>query len=238
MKRLSLTSEQRADIIKWSWQASLGLCGYAGIIMLAAGRVDWLWGWVFIAVLGAALAAHVLVLVPIDPDLLVERSGGMRQEGAKTWDIWLASISAGVLPMFSWIVAGLELRFSWTDPKPLSMHLLGVVLALAGWSLFIWSMASNPFFAETVRIQDDRGHRVASKGPYAWIRHPGYAGACLSFLASPLILGSTWAWIPTLLGIAGYVLRTVLEDDTLQKELEGYQDYAARVRYRLIPRLW
>lgn len=238
MKKHALTSTQREEIFKWSWQAFLGWCGYGAVIMLSAGRLDWLWGWIFIAIIGAALAAHVLVLVPIDPNLLVERSGGMRQEGAKSWDIWLASISAGVLPMIAWIVAGLELRFAWTGPKPPGMHLLGVALSFAGWALFIWSMASNPFFAETVRIQDERGHRVASEGPYRWIRHPGYAGACTTLFASPLILGSYWGWVPTVLGIAGFVLRTALEDKTLQAELDGYVEYTHQVRYRLIPGLW
>ena len=140
--------------------------------------------------------------------------------------------------MISWVIAGLELRFAWTEPKHLWTHFLGIALAIAGWSLFLWAMASNPFFAENVRIQHDRGHKVANSGPYACIRHPGYAGACTTLLASPLILGSFWAWIPTLLAIAGYVLRTALEDKTLLLELNGYQQYAEQVRCRLVPRLW
>jgi protein-S-isoprenylcysteine O-methyltransferase Ste14 len=97
-------------------------------------------------------------------------------------------------------------------------------------------MACNPFFSESVRIQVN--HQVAKNGPYKWVRHPGYAGACLQFIATPLILGSWWAVIPAFLAIAGYVFRTALEDRTLINELPGYPDYAQLVRHRLLPGIW
>ena len=107
-----------------------------------------------------------------------------------------------------------------------------------GYALFMWAMVSNAYFSEVVRIQEDRGHQVATDGPYRFVRHPGYAGAILSFLGSPLLLGSWWAFIPTALGVGGYILRTALEDKTLQLELGGYREYTERVRYRLIPGVW
>lgn len=102
----------------------------------------------------------------------------------------------------------------------------------------VWAMVSNAFFTEVVRIQEDRGHYVATDGPYRFVRHPGYSGAILAFLGTPLLLGSWWAFIPTAIGISGYVLRTALEDKTLQLELEGYQAYTEQVPYRLIPWVW
>ena len=102
----------------------------------------------------------------------------------------------------------------------------------------LWAMASNPFFATTVRIQDDRGHRVVSSGPYRLVRHPGYFGSLIYNLVIPLVLGSLWTFLPALLTIALLVLRTRLEDRTLQAELPGYPEYAAVVRHQLIPGVW
>ena len=233
-----ISAEDRKTILKWCIQAAVGLAGYAAILFLAAGRLDWLWGWVFMGLTAIFLASHVVLLVPINPDLLVERAGGLRQEGGKRWDRWLAALAGGVFPIVSWIVAGLDLRFAWSSPKSLGVHLIGTGAVVLGFALFMWAMVSNAFFSEVVRIQEDRGHKVATDGPYRFVRHPGYTGAILSFLGSPLLLGSWWAFIPTAIGIGGYVLRTALEDKTLQLELEGYQAYTEQVHYRLIPGVW
>jgi protein-S-isoprenylcysteine O-methyltransferase Ste14 len=233
-----ISTEDRKTILNWCIQAAYGLVGYAAILVLAAGRLDWLWGWVFIGLMAIFLASHVVLLVPINPDLLVERAGGLRQEGGKQWDRWVATLSAGVFPIVSWIVAALDLRFGWSAPKPLAVHLVGMGAVVLGLALFMWAMVSNAYFSEVVRIQEDRGHQVATDGPYRFVRHPGYSGAILAFLGTPLLLGSWWALIPAGFGVGGYILRTALEDKTLQLELEGYQAYAERVRYRLIPGVW
>jgi len=233
-----ISVEDRQTILKWCIQSAGGLVGYAAIIFLAAGRLDWLWGWIFIGLTAIFLASHVVLLVPINPDLLVERAGGLRQEGGKRWDRWLAALAGGVFPVASWYIAGLDLRLAWSLPKPLAVHLIGMGAVILGFALFMWAMVSNAYFSEVVRIQGDRGHKVATEGPYRFVRHPGYTGAILSFLGSPLLLGSWWAFIPTAIGIGGYVLRTALEDKTLQLELEGYQAYTEQVHCRLIPGVW
>lgn len=96
----------------------------------------------------------------------------------------------------------------------------------------------QPFFSAMVRIQAERGHAVISQGPYRFVRHPGYAGGIVYQIAVPLVLGSWWAFIPSLLAVACLILRTVLEDHTLHSELDGYQDYAQHVPYRLFPGIW
>ena len=98
--------------------------------------------------------------------------------------------------------------------------------------------AVNKFFEPSVRIQTDRGHHVIDTGPYAIIRHPGYAFGFAFFLGIPLALGSLWGLIPAIIMSALLVVRTVLEDRTLQNELPGYKQYAERVRYRLVPGVW
>lgn len=233
-----MTAETKQAIIKWCLQSLLGLIGYALIIFLSAGTVNWVWGWVLISLLAVFLLAHPLILVPRNPELLVERGKGIRAEGVKSWDLWIAPIAAGVMPVISWMVAGLDLRFGWTRSISIIWHLLGMIGIAAGFVLFLWALACNAYFSEGVRIQEERGHSVARDGPYRYIRHPGYCGAILSQLSTPMLLGSTWAVIPSLLSALFYILRTYLEDRTLVSELPGYREYARMTRFRLLPGVW
>jgi protein-S-isoprenylcysteine O-methyltransferase Ste14 len=236
--RQEITPETGRAIVKWIVQAAFGMAGYGLILFLAAGRLDWIWGWALLGVLTAFLAAHVLILVPIDPELLAEREKGLRGPGVKAWDKWVSALAAGVLPVASWVVAGLDTRFGWTGPMPLAYHVGGLLFMLLGFALFLWAMASNAFFSEGVRIQEERGHAVATGGPYRYVRHPGYVGAMLAQLATPFLLGSPWAFVPGVGSVALYAVRTHLEDRTLMEELPGYREYAGRTRYRLLPGVW
>jgi protein-S-isoprenylcysteine O-methyltransferase Ste14 len=230
--------QTRRKIVLWCVQSALGLVGYAVVIFLAAGSIRWVWGWVLIGVSAAALVGHVVVLVPINPDLLAERQEGFRPEGTKRWDRWLTMSAASLGTVVMWVIAGLEVRFRWTAGMALPAHISGVAVTVLGYALFLWAMASNAFFAEGVRIQTDRGHTVAAGGPYRFVRHPGYAGAILAEAATPLLLGSPWALIPAAGSVICYVIRTLLEDRTVMMELEGYETFACSTRYRLVPGLW
>ncbi|UCC65296.1 MAG: isoprenylcysteine carboxylmethyltransferase family protein, partial [Anaerolineae bacterium] len=149
-----------------------------------------------------------------------------------------AIFAAGMGTMVSWVVAGLDARFEWSTSVPLALHIGGLIASVLGWALFMWAMGANAFFSEAVRIQEERGHTVVTNGPYRYVRHPGYVGAILALLATPLLLGSLWALVPAGLAAIGYVVRTGLEDKTLQEELDGYKDYTRQVRYRLLPGVW
>jgi protein-S-isoprenylcysteine O-methyltransferase Ste14 len=230
--------ETRHEIVKWIVQAAAGWVGYALILFISAGTLEWIWGWLMLIVIGIFLAAHPIILIPINPALLVEREKGLREKGVKTWDRWITMLAGGVFPIVAWIMAGLDFRFGWTESLPLAVHLGGLLVLVLGFALFLWAMASNAFFAEGVRIQTERGHTVATDGPYRYVRHPGYSGAILSMVATPVLLGSPWALIPAIISAALYVVRTSLEDKLLKAELPGYQDYAHRTRYRLVPGIW
>ena len=119
-----------------------------------------------------------------------------------------------------------------------SVFFFGYVLLCIGMAGVTWAEAVNKFFEPSVRIQTDRGHKVIDTGPYAIIRHPGYAFGCLVFLGIALALGSLWALIPAILLCLLLVVRTIWEDQTLREELAGYEEYAQRVRYKLIPGVW
>jgi protein-S-isoprenylcysteine O-methyltransferase Ste14 len=203
------------------------------VLRFTSGRPDWTRAWLFVA---CTLISQCVVGVMIkrrSPDLLVERS--RIREGTKSWDKIIVPIIGAVGPIATWVVAGLDIRSHW--PTPVEPMWSGVAFAVLFVGMYLTSsaMLANRFFAATVRIQTDRGHKVVDHGPYAWIRHPGYAGAGVFTLAAPIAIGSWVATIPAILTVVVLIVRTALEDQTLQNELPGYKDYACRVKYRLIP---
>jgi protein-S-isoprenylcysteine O-methyltransferase Ste14 len=202
-----------------------------------AGHWEWWQGWVFIAV-NVLMSAISRGLVAIkNPSLIKERASFTASEGIKTWDKKLVPLVV-YLPLLVMIVAALNLRYAWQPQVPFWLQMLGLVGMVLGLALNTWAMVVNRFFSSVVRIQTDRGHIVVSDGPYRGIRHPGYASAILANLSFPFLLGSYWAQVPMVFVLVVIIIRTLLEDSTLQAELPGYRDYATRVRYRLLPGIW
>jgi len=205
--------------------------------LLISWRWNWweAWAYAIICILGFALSRALAARR--HPDLLAERARFMQHEDAKAWDKILAplvGLSGGLIPL----VAGLDRLFGWSPTFSLPLKILALVFLLAGYALGAYALIENRFFSGMVRIQTERGQKVVSSGPYRWMRHPGYTGALWAYLATPLFLDSAWAFLPALLLTIVLVIRTSLEDRTLQAELEGYHDYARRVRYRLLPGVW
>jgi protein-S-isoprenylcysteine O-methyltransferase Ste14 len=203
------------------------------ITLLAAGRLDWFWAWLCI---GIFCVFDVLSIVLVDPGLLIERT--RRSEDQKAWDIPLVGLAVGLLPILSFIVAGLDERFGWGPDIPVTVQWIAVAAIAVGYGIIVWSMRVNAFFSSIVRIQTDRGHQVMTGGPYQIVRHPGYVGAILFTVATPVMLNSVWALIPALIAAVLYVIRTRKEDDMLQEELPGYTEFTKQTRFRLIPGLW
>lgn len=224
-----------AGVFKWTSVNLIFLVALGFSLFLTAGRINWGLGWAYLGVLIAGQIATTLLLLSINPTLLGERS--WMQKGSKRWDKLIVSLSdVGLFSIV--IVAGLDVRFHWTPPLAVGLPLAGVGLLVLGYLVFLWAMASNRFFSSFMRIQTDRGHTVETGGPYRYVRHPGYVGFLFVYIATPLALGSLWTYLPVALIIGLYIYRTALEDRTLQRELDGYVDYARRVRYRLIPGVW
>jgi len=172
-----------------------------------------------------------------DPGLLEERLGSLIQRGQKGWD------KLFMVPMLAiwlgWLVLmGLDAgRYHWSS-VPLYAQALGFVLLCLA-SYLVWlTLRANSFAAPVIKIQKERGHKVVSTGPYAYVRHPMYAGVLLFILGAPLLLGSWWGLLAGALIIVLIGVRAVLEERMLTAELEGYAEYAERVRYRLVPRVW
>jgi protein-S-isoprenylcysteine O-methyltransferase Ste14 len=205
--------------------------------MLISG--DWAWpeAWGYAAISSLGFVASRALAARRHPDLLAERARFMSAPDTKPWDRVLAPALA-FASVFILAAAGLDRLYGWSAPLPAWVRLTALIVLLAGFVVGSWALIENRFFSGTVRIQSERGHTVVTTGPYRMVRHPGYAGALWSYVAMPLVFGSLWAFIPAALTLGVLVVRTALEDRTLQAELPGYADYARRTRYRLIPGVW
>ena len=205
--------------------------------MMVSARWDWwqAWAYALIFILGffvsRALAARR------HPDILKERAQSMQHQDTVAWDKILSRVVAFGSIIIS-LVAGLDARFNWSTRLDTAYELAGLIILLASYALASYALIENRFFSGTVRIQSERGHRVVSSGPYRWVRHPGYLGSLLGYIAIPLLLNSLWSFIPAIIVTAVLITRTALEDRFLQAELPGYAQYAQRVRQRLIPGVW
>lgn len=208
------------------------------ILFLAAGRLDWWEAWAYAANAMIVLISSRALLILKNPDLAQERLEAGQKENVKPWDKILMPLTALYLPLISWVVAGLDNRFAWSPDLPDTIQVIALVVLSLGGHIGTWAMISNRFFSSHVRIQTDRGHTVVNSGPYRIVRHPGYAGGIISWIAAPIFFSSYWLIIPTLLAISGSILRTKLEDRTLLEELPGYKEYARSVPHRLVPGIW
>ena len=205
------------------------------ILLICGADLGWWQAWLYsLLILGAGVGGRVWA-ERRHPGITAERQNEESFHNAKAWDKVLAPLMAVsvVFPMV--IVSGLDHRYNWSPEFPLWLSAIGFILISLGYAFAAWALAENRFFSSVVRIQADRGHVVCDSGPYRFVRHPGYAGSILPLLGIALALGSVWTLIPAAVALVITVIRTVLEEQTLQEELPGYRDYAQRVRFRLIP---
>jgi protein-S-isoprenylcysteine O-methyltransferase Ste14 len=206
--------------------------------LLLSGRWGWweAWTYALIGVMGFFVSR--VLAARRHPDLLAERARFMQHDDAKPWDYLLArlvGLGGAIIPL----VAGLDVRYGWSgEDFKLYAELVALVLTLAGFAFSSWALMENRFFSGVVRIQKERGHHVIMTGPYGWVRHPGYAGALLTYWATPVLLDSPLTFVPVAIMTLVLIVRTALEDRTLQAELPGYKEYARITRYRLLPGIW
>jgi protein-S-isoprenylcysteine O-methyltransferase Ste14 len=208
------------------------------VLLVCGGDFGWWQAWGYSLLIVAAGPGGRIWAERRHPGLMAERQNMEKAQSAKAWDKVLAPLMALSVTFPLVIVAGLDHRFGWSPVFPLWLILLGFLLIALGYAFASWALIENRFFSSVVRIQVDRGHVVCDSGPYRIVRHPGYAGNMLALPGMVLALSSMWTLIPVAMALIIAVIRTVLEDRTLQDELPGYRDYARRVRYRLIPGIY
>lgn len=205
--------------------------------MIISGAWNWWEAWAYLVINVLGFIVSRVLAARRNPDIIAERARSMELQGAKSWDRLLAPMLAlGYLLIL--LVAGFDKAFGWTSPFTLNTKLIALFVIVLGIVFSSWALIENKFFSGVVRIQTDRGQLVVTTGPYRFVRHPGYAGGLWTYLAMPLLFDSLWAFIPTVLLVAVLILRTSLEDRTLQAELSGYKEYTQQTRYRLFPGIW
>ncbi len=201
------------------------------ILFGAAGRIDLPWFWATLLIHASLVQLAFLLM---DPALRRERLKPKRGGRDRHFRRVAAPLIVGHL-----IIAGLDVgRYHWTPPLPMVVQGLGLAVYTLGVLFIIWAMTWNRFFSPVVRIQSERGHHVISTGPYRFVRHPGYTGMLVASLTEGIALGSLWSILPLIPFMIQIVRRTLIEDAILRRELDGYEGYVERVRFRLVPRLW
>ena len=210
----------------------------AVVVFGLAGDLRWGAGWMYVGTLWVATVGTRLLILRYTPTLVAERASSVRREDVAPYDRLIMPTIAMFGPLATWVIAGLSFRWSWLGGIPAAARFAALALLVAGSALVTWSMLSNPFFSAVVRIQHDRGQTPVSKGPYRFVRHPGYLGMLVANLVTPAVLDAPLTLIPAAIVAVLLVVRTALEDRTLQAGLPGYADYARATRARLVPGLW
>lgn len=206
------------------------------VLFLPAGTLAWPAGWVYLTLFFGFFLGVNAWLFRHNPGLLQERLS-LSKPDQKGWDkvifpfflifpfAWLAFISFDVV------------RFHWS-PVPLWLQGIGAMTLLGSFYLFFVTFRENSYLSTVVRIQQERGHKVVSTGPYHVVRHPMYAAFLPFMVGTPLLLGSGYGVLFGLAFVIVLARRAVLEERMLQQELQGYSDYMMQVKYRLIPYIW
>lgn len=218
-------------------RGAVGIVLHPALLFGAAGTVAWPQGWLLLILLYLFMTLVTRMLKRDDPGLFLERTAGMFREGQKEWDkVWLPLFKASVL---SWlVVAGLDAkRFEWSQ-VPATLQLAGGAAFAVSLVMMYRVFRANTFLSPVVRVQRERNQTVVDSGPYGVVRHPMYGATVLLLAGASLLLGSWWALGLSVVLAAMMGVRAYLEEAALREELEGYADYAERVRYRMIPLLW
>jgi protein-S-isoprenylcysteine O-methyltransferase Ste14 len=213
----------------------IGTLFFLIILFISAGRINYWQGWLYATINIISVLLNSFA-ISNNKELAEERS--TIKADTKLWDKKILGLSVIIL-IITYIVTGLDSgRFHWTTGFHWSINAIGIVLILWGEVIFLIAQKQNKFFSSVMRIQTDRGHTVCDTGIYNIIRHPAYFGTIVTAIGIPLILGSLWGFIPSIISIVLTLIRTSLEDKTLINELNGYREYSLKTRYKLFPYIW
>jgi protein-S-isoprenylcysteine O-methyltransferase Ste14 len=214
----------------------IGFIVTVGMLFGSAGTVNWVEGWLYVILQFSFSTALAVWLKKNNPALLKDRMIFLKKS-AKNWDKAIVLMAAVLfVPLF--VLPGLDaIRYQWSRIS-LPLKMAGFAGTLVSFGLVFWVMRENTYLSRVVEIQRERGHKVIITGPYQYVRHPMYVGVIVWIFCIPLALGSCFTFIPAAILTSLILLRTFLEDKTLHKELEGYEAYAQKVRYRLLPGVW
>ena len=212
---------------------------FAVALMWPAGTWHWWDAWILVGLWTIFGLVMTVFLLRHDPALLAERLKLLPlQKEQKTWDkalmllFFIAGIGLYIVPGFDVV------RYEWSEPLPIWVRAMAMLAHLPCFVLLGWTMRENTYLSQVVKIDEERGHKVITTGPYAWVRHPMYTVVIVLLFAVPLALGSRFTLVLALFLMVLLIVRTYFEDRTLHHELSGYEDYAKETTYRLVPGVW
>lgn len=217
---------QQAIVKYWSGLVLLGL-----LLFLPAGTFDYWQAWLLMGILFVPMFIAGLVMLRKNPELLRKRLN-MREEQKEQKEVILLS---GWMFLAAFIVAGLNRRFQW-QILPKTVSWAAAVLFLLAYALYAEVLRENVYLSRTVEVQENQ--KVIDTGLYGIVRHPMYMCTLLLFLAMPLVLGSLFSFVITLLYIPIIGMRIRNEEQVLEAGLDGYREYKSRVKYKVIPLIW
>ena len=223
-------------IAKWLFQTFAWILGFAVLLFVPAGTLHWPGAWVFLGFMVLTGVVCGSWLARNNPGLLAERMRSPIQRDQPAADKKLLAVFFAVNLIWL-IVMGLDERFH-PGRMAVAWQALGLALLIASSAFIMWVFIENTFAAAVVKVQTERGHHVISSGPYAFVRHPMYSAAVLFMIGIALLLGSWWGTAISPVFAILFAIRIRIEEQTLMTGLPGYPDYAARVRFRLLPGVW
>jgi protein-S-isoprenylcysteine O-methyltransferase Ste14 len=232
------TENKKMTVGRFIFSSIITILIFPAVILFLSG--DWLWleGWIFSLWFDAMVLSNMIYLYWKDPALLAERSKAPGSDNQKQWDKYLLT-GIYFMAIVWFIIMPLDAkRFGWSPLFPVWLKVVGGVALLPALYLIYQATVENTYLSTLVRIQTDRKQHVISTGVYGFVRHPLYLGCLLMLLGAPLLLGSLYGLLIGLVAIIVLVGRIIGEEKMLVNELEGYEDYKKKVKYRLVPFVW
>jgi protein-S-isoprenylcysteine O-methyltransferase Ste14 len=210
---------------------SIGFLMVGALIFLPAGTFGYMGGWLLMGLLFGPMLVAGFVMMAKAPALLEKRldvkEKQATQKGVIAW--------SGLMFLVGFILAGLDHRFGWSE-IPGWVVTVAAVLFLVAYALYAEVLRENAYLSRTIKVEE--GQTVVDTGLYGIVRHPMYMATILLFLMMPLILGSWYAFLVFAFYPAIIIVRLKDEEALLSRELAGYEEYKAKVRYRIIPFVW
>jgi protein-S-isoprenylcysteine O-methyltransferase Ste14 len=201
---------------------------------LPAGTFNYWQAWVFLVVFELSAQSYGVYFLIHDRKLLERRMHlGPTAEKVPAQKIIASLFILGFIGMF--LFPTFDHRFGWS-PVPAYVSIIGNALIVLSFVMFFFVMKANSYAASTIQVEE--GQPVISTGPYAYVRHPMYAGALVLLAGVPLALDSWWGLLLILLFMPVLIWRLIDEENFLHKNLPGYTAYTQKVRYRLLPYVW
>jgi protein-S-isoprenylcysteine O-methyltransferase Ste14 len=228
--------EEKGLLVRLIVRFIFGLIFIGAVLFGTAGTFNWPEAWIYIVIqFGWSIAISVF-LWNHDIELLKDRMK-FTKKSAKGWDKVMTFVSMPFYILYLVIPGFDAVRYQWSH-IPVWAKVACFIMIIPSFMWISWIMKENTFLSRFVEIQEERGHKVITTGPYRFVRHPMYISAMILMIAWPIALGSLYALIPMAFIVVFIIVRTFLEDKTLHKELEGYVEYAQKTKYRLIPGIW